>query len=211
MDLASVLLACSLHQDDSLLLAVAYAHSQGNPYAVTNVNLSVLDSQDEPQSLLNPPLSLEAARVETGRIIVAGGDPIVGLLPARLAWAHELGKQSDDLFEPCANVAVVSAKISEFDYQCRHRHRSANARPRRTCTLQRYADSLGLGGLDEVVLALLVPVKAPESISRALASTKFPEPLTVIFDLFFGQSKREPTRTPEARYAPAAGRRGDRE
>jgi hypothetical protein len=152
MDLATLLLSCSLHADDALLTAVAYAHSRGNPYVVTNVRLDVLIAQDEPPLA---PTSLAAARASMTRILEAGGEPIVGLLPARLAWADQYGKTTSDLLDPCANIAVTSAKISEFDYACRRMAARSSAAPRRACTLDRYGASVGLPALRKIVVAIL--------------------------------------------------------
>src|SRR6187401_1209709 len=121
MALAELLLACSVHPDERLLMALISASNAGNTYAVVNVALTERDTQDEPATLLEGPQSLDGARSEVTRILAAGGEPVIGLLPARPGWATEFGKVLDDLFEPCTNVAVASAKLSEFDYTCRSR------------------------------------------------------------------------------------------
>jgi hypothetical protein len=166
MGLAALLLACSLHPDDALLEAIISAYSDGNAYAVINVDFSVLDSQDEPLSMMDAPRSREAARAEMARIVAAGGEPVLGLLPVRPAWGEEFGKSTDELFQPCPNIAVASAKLSEFDYQCRaHAPRQTGA-ARRACTLERYGSSLGLAGLRSVIIPRLTRGTATSAAMR---------------------------------------------
>lgn len=156
MDLATLLLACSVHADDALLAAVAYAHSSaGNVYSVQNVHLDVLTSQDEPLWRGTPPRSIDAALSEIARIADAGGTPVVGLLPVRLEWAAAFGKTPAQILEPCTNVAVASAQVSAFDYECRSEGPRATSPARRACTLNRYGSSVGLPGLPRSVLANL--------------------------------------------------------
>lgn len=152
MDLTALLVACSLHVDDALLTSVAYAHSRGNPYVVTNVKLDVLDHQDE---LASAPTSLPVARASMMRVLEGGGEPIIGLLPVRPAWAGEFGKTTNELFDPCTNVAIASAKVSEFDHRCRRKATRSSASSRRACTLEHYGASVGFPALRVVVLAAL--------------------------------------------------------
>ena len=153
MNLATLLLGCSVHMDDPLLLSVIHAHSSGNPYAVMNVDVAVLDGQDEPASMVTPPSSRPTARDAVSRVLAAGGAPVVGLLPVRPQWAAEFGKTLEELFDPCNNVAVASAKVSEFDYLCRGTGPHLSASVRRACTLDRYGASVGLPALRIVVMA----------------------------------------------------------
>lgn len=164
MDLASLLLACSVHADDALLAAVVQAHG-ANAYTVRNVHLGVLTSQDEP--LETSPLSLGAAQAEVARILAAGGIPVVGLLPVRLEWAAEFDKTPAQLFDACANVAVSSAQISAFDYECRGKGPRSSSPARRACTLSRYGASVGLPGLPHVVLSSLSDAAPTDGIDLA--------------------------------------------
>lgn len=176
MDLPSLLLACSVHADDLLLESIAYVHGRGNPYAITDAGSVAARNQDEGPTLT--PSSAKAAREIVLEMLADGGAPVIGILPARPEWAGEFGKAIGDLFDPCTNVAVASAKISEFDYGCHARGRAASSRARRTCTLTRYGSSLGLPALRQVVMAdLTLPsafeVESPD-LSPVLASLPFP-------------------------------------
>jgi hypothetical protein len=148
VDIAALLLACSVHPDDALLSSIAYVHGRGAPYAVIDVSLQPAEQDDD--GLVRTPSS-SAARALVDRILSTGGEPVLGLLPARPEWATEFGKAVDDLLDPCGAVEVASAKLSAFDYVCRTR--GSQRGQRRGCTLELYGRSLGLPGLRQAVLA----------------------------------------------------------
>jgi hypothetical protein len=172
MALAELLIACSVHPDERLLMALISASNAGNTYAVVDVGLKESDTQDEPAPLLEGPQSLDGARAEVTRILAAGGEPVIGLLPARPAWATEFGKVLDDLFDPCTNVAVASAKLSEFDYTCRSRGPQPSSPHRRACVLQKYGSSIALAGLPRAAL-LAVGDDASTSWGAAVPNVSF--------------------------------------
>lgn len=148
MDISALLLACSVHADDALLLSMAYVYGSGSPYAVVDVSLRAVDHEDD----MVAPSSPAAARAAVARILASDGDPVLGLLPARPEWAIEFGKTLDDLLAPCSSIAIASAKLSELDYACRSRG-SQRSLQRRSCTLGLYGRGLGLPALGRAVVA----------------------------------------------------------
>jgi len=167
MDIAALLLACSVHPDDSLLSSIAYVYSRESRYAVVDVRLHDLD-QDAPGRVMDPG-SPAAARAVIDRIAAAGGEPVFGLLPVRVEWLSEFGKTLDDALQPCGSIELASAKISEFDYACR----SSGVQPvqRRSCTLDLYGRALHLPALRHAVLAdLSLPSPFPGDTSHAEAT-----------------------------------------
>lgn len=158
----TLLLACSLHLDDALLSGVVEAFSGGNAFAVQNV--AVLDYDDERLGLDEPPRSLEQARAAVARVMASGGEPVAGLLPLRPAWLADLQKPADALFDVCQVIEVASAKISEYDYQCRHLGSTVRTSARRACTLERYGASLGLPALGRFVMVRLASSPAPAPV-----------------------------------------------
>lgn len=151
MDIIALVLSCSVHADDAVLLSLAYVYGGGDPYTVVDVSVNGLTQDDSLGIVLTAP-SAVGARAAMDRIVATGGEPVVGLLPARPAWAIELGKASAELFDPCTAVAVASAKLSEFDDACKRRGPRPMA-ARRACMLEQYGRSLGLPGLRQAVLA----------------------------------------------------------
>lgn len=160
MPLTELLLACSLHADQRLLEAIVDVYSAGNPSTVVDVGISALEGQDQPLAVLDGTRSSGSARADAFRMLAQGGDPLFGLLPVRPAWAREFGKSVDDLFEPCANVAVASAKISEFDYACRSHGPRPTSLRRRACTLRGYAGSVALPALPRARIFYLAPFRS---------------------------------------------------
>jgi hypothetical protein len=146
VDISALLLACSVHADDALLLSIAYVQGRGDPYAVIDTSLRAIE-RDDALGVDKLASSPTAARASLTRIVALGGEPVLGLLPVRPEWATEFGKTLDDLFDPCSDIAVASAKLSEFEHACRR------VRQRRGCILDLYGRSLGLPALRRAVLA----------------------------------------------------------
>ncbi len=194
MDIAALLLACSVHTDDALLSSIAYVHGRGSPYAVIDVGSQGLEQDDA--GIVRTALSPAAARAAAERIVSIGGEPVLGLLPARPEWASEFSKELADLFDPCGSIEVASAKISEFDYSCRSRG-SQRTLQRRACTLELYGRSLDLPGLRQAVVAdLRLPNPFPSDGSDA--AVVGPElSASLFFSLIpLGQTAALPARAP---------------
>ncbi len=176
MDIAALLLACSVHPDDSLLASIVFVHARGNPYAVLDVRPESLDVTDA-LGLDIAPDSLPIAQAAVERIQRAGGIPVFGLLPARPEWAVEFGIPWVRLLDACTNVQVASAKLSELDYECRASGLRFDTPARRACTLDHYGAHLVLPALRRAVLAdLTLPTAFPTSSEgmRAAAATSLP-------------------------------------
>jgi hypothetical protein len=203
VNIAALLFACSVHADDAVLLSLAYVHGRGQPYTVVDVSVNGL-SQDDSLGIVSSAPSAVAAEAELERIFARGGEPVVGLLPVRPEWAVELGKASEELFEPCTDVAVASAKLSEFDDACKSRGRRRMTE-RRVCALERYGRSLGLRALGQAVLADLTLPSAFASEEDSVAESWISAPSDS--GLFFATGPRAlpslpPLSPPPARVSP---------
>jgi hypothetical protein len=150
MDILSAILACSLYRDDALVRAVVQTNSHGNPYAVVDATLAELSDAPRPE-----PRSAAAATELATNIAALRELPLLGLMQVPASWATIYGKQLRDLFDPCINVTVGTAKLSDLDYQCARAEkvkmrkptpRQSNARPkvesRRHCVIRKYADAI---------------------------------------------------------------------
>lgn len=189
MDVAALLLACSLHPDDAPLLSMAYVYAGGNPYVVLDGSFT-LDGAGTLEHTA-PPHSPAAARLVVDRILSVGGEPVLGLLPVRPQWADEFGKTLDDLFDPCSAIAVASAKMSEFDDACRHRGPPRHLR-RRGCVLDLYARGVGLVALGRAVLAdmtLPAPFSSEAELGEGLPASAMP---SLNSGLFFPTAPPQP-------------------
>lgn len=154
MDLLTTILTCSLYvSDDSLVRAIAESTSQGNPYFVLDASVDL--TQVDPPA---PPKSAEEALARTHDLVAKGGRPLLGLLEVPASWMGVFGRELAGAFEPCTNIAVGSAMLSEFDAECARRalakegasrrappSESLNRRDaRRKCVLGKYQDAIAL-------------------------------------------------------------------
>ena len=167
MDVVTLILACSLYPDDALVRALISVQSQDNPYFVGD--LATLKTSDR---LMSP----DAAMVETEAISRKDGRPAVGLLGIPIDWAGRFDKEPRELFDPCTNIAVGTAMLSEFETECRpkgsskvRKHSGRNGgNALRSCVLRKFAQGLGLTGAPAAVLAHLSPISA--SAARSISS-----------------------------------------
>jgi hypothetical protein len=151
MDLLSAVLACSLHADSNVVAAIAIASSHGNPYAVLDANAEQGYEDigiDEPRPAKSVIGSADEGLVEATRISAQGGAPLLGLLAVPPGWAAMFQRSVRDLFDPCINIAVASAMLSNFEYEC-------GARASRRCVLRKYGQAVGLRFLVDEVFAEL--------------------------------------------------------
>jgi hypothetical protein len=150
MDLLTTILTCSLYLgNDDLVRAVAESASHSNPYFV-------LDTSVDPTQLDAPPAPKNASEAvaRTSDILSSGGRPLVGLLQLPPAWMTAFRRDLAAAFDPCTNIAVGTAMISQFDFECtlaraakgpvRPRDAKGSAASRRRCVLRKYEEAIGV-------------------------------------------------------------------
>jgi Transglycosylase SLT domain len=161
MDVLTTILTCSLYlADDSLVRAIAESTSQSNPYFVFDAAVDMTEV-DPPA----PPKTVEAAVARVEEVAAKGGRPLVGLMQLPPAWVSAFGRDLREAFDPCTNVAIGSAMLSQFDYECdaeraakptaRSRGRPAPrshaaGATRRACILRKYQDAIGLADFVDI-------------------------------------------------------------
>jgi hypothetical protein len=154
MDLLSTILTCSLYlADDAMVRAIAESNSQSNPYFVFDAGID-LTQVDPPPTAKNT--ADAAARAE--EITARGGRPRLGLLELPPAWLSAFGRELVDAFDPCINIAIGTAMLSQFDAECAAKSPTKAAGPRvgtlrsahapsakrRRCVLEKYEEAIGL-------------------------------------------------------------------
>jgi hypothetical protein len=129
--------------------AIAESNSQSNPYFV-------LDASIDPTQVDPPPpaKTIEAAVAHAHGIVSGGGRPILGLMQVMPPWLDAFGRELKDAFDPCTNIAIGTAMLSQFDYECALEGTSPHARTkplspsgrnaRRQCVLGKYGEAIGL-------------------------------------------------------------------
>lgn len=140
--LLALILSCSLHPDDDLVLALASTLSQGNQFFVGD--LSNLETYDSAKS------TADALRIAT-RLKEAGGRPAIGYLAVPLEWAARFGRTPDDLTDGCTNVAIATAVLADFARVCS----AGPARPRSSRRLLRVRQRVNLAALRPCILTRL--------------------------------------------------------
>ena len=174
MDLLTTILACSLYtSDDALVRAIAEGPSQKNPYFV--LNAAIDPSQGDPSLAARSDSEALAAAKD---LLAHGGKPLLGLLEIPAGWLTAFGRDLAEAFDPCTNIAIGSAMLSEFDYQCAAKAPARPARParslalervsRRGCVLRKYEAATGYSDFEMTVL-LELSIERPASAEIAAA------------------------------------------
>jgi hypothetical protein len=138
MDVLTAILSCTLHNDPALVRGIVNVSSESKQFWVGDFT--------EMQGNGSARNSAEAENLVL-EVRKKGHGVAVGLMGLRPEWAALYGRSMGELWGACANVEVGSAKLSDFDYQCRggKAKRPAIASSRnRACILGKYAAALGL-------------------------------------------------------------------
>ena len=166
MDLLTTILTCSLYaSDDAVVRAIAEGPSGKNPYLVLD---PVADSAEA--GAAPSPKNEAEAMARTKGLTVKGGRPLLGLLELPPAWLEAFGRPLSSAFDPCTNIAIGSAMLSTFDYECAVSARSRRQPPllervnRRACVLRRYESAIGVDDFEEVI-QLELSVQRPRAPS----------------------------------------------
>jgi hypothetical protein len=152
MDLLTTILTCSLYaSDDAMVRAIAEGPSGNNPYLVLD---PVADSAEA--GVPPSPKSEAEATARAKGLMAQGGRPLLGLLELPPAWLDLFGRPLSSAFDPCTNIAIGSAMLSEFDHECGARSRGQapllERVNRRACVLRRYESAIGSDDFEGVIL-----------------------------------------------------------
>jgi hypothetical protein len=187
MDVLTTILTCSLYlADDALVRAIAESTSEKNPYFVLDTSVDWTQVDPPP-----PPKTAAEALTRTNDILAKGGRPLLGLLEVPPVWLNAFNRDLPDAFDPCTNVAVGTAMLSEFDFECAaaavpkaapKAHQAATAAiahaqsaARRRCILRKYEDAIGMPDFATTTL-LELHAQRPLRSTVAEAPILFPAP-----------------------------------
>jgi hypothetical protein len=155
MDLLATILACSLYtSDDAVVRAIAEGPSGGNPYLV--VSPAEGEAQADP---LPAPKSEKEATARAAELQAAGSRPLLGLLELPPSWLDAFGRPLASAFDPCVNIGIGTAMLSEFDAECASRAAARDDRARmlertnrRACVLRKYEAALESADFADAIL-----------------------------------------------------------
>jgi hypothetical protein len=171
MDLLTTILACSLYaSDDAVVRAIAEGPSGKNPYLVVDPVADSAEAQAAPA-----PKSETEATARAKSLMAQGGRPLLGLLELLPSWLDAFGRPIASAFDPCVNIAIGTAMLSEFDSACASKvppqgdkSRMRERTNRRACVLRRYEAAIGSADFaDAILLELSVQRPARASIEDA--------------------------------------------
>jgi hypothetical protein len=150
MDVLAAILTCSLHGDDAVVRAIV-DNAHDNPLSIVTPELA-----PETGAASSSPQTLDEAVRQLRDVTAHGGQPLLGLMQVPVAWASAFGREAQDLFDPCINLSIGSAMLSEFDYACANppgssARRATALRARRNCAVRRYAEAIQTPELATVV------------------------------------------------------------
>jgi hypothetical protein len=160
MDVLTLILACSVYPDDSLVRAMVELASQGNPHFVGDMmTLATFDKTS----------TGAAADHLVAELTRQGGRPVVGLMGLPPAWAERYGRARSELYDGCVNIWVGTAVLSSHYDACvaahaamftpahpnERRQRVAPPEAVRLCALRRFGADLGVDGYAEAINRLL--------------------------------------------------------
>ncbi len=152
MDVLTVILTCSLYvSDDALVRALAEGPGASSPYTV------VSGARDSTDAVPPPPPKTESEALSRARELIAARErPLLGLLQVPPAWIEAFGQPLVSVFDPCTNVAIGTAMLSQFDYECADpraakQNRALERTNRRACVLRKYGAALGADDFAEAV------------------------------------------------------------
>jgi hypothetical protein len=165
MDLLATILTCSLYaSDDALVRAIVEGPSDKNPYFLVNTAAPADGS-------VAPPKTDKEAATRSRALIAQGGRPVLGLLEVLPSWVDAFGQSLESAFDPCINVAIGTAMLSEFDAECAdkapprtERARMLERTNRRVCVLRKYEAAIGVEDFEGAIL-LELSVQQPASAS----------------------------------------------
>ncbi len=165
MDLLATILTCSLYaSDDAVVRAIAEGPSDKNPYFVVNTAAPA-------EGAATPPTTEKEAAARSRELIAQGGRLLLGLLEVPPSWIDAFGQPLESAFDPCTNIAIGTAMLSEFDAECADKvpRRTERARMlertnRRVCVLRKYEAAIGAEDFEGAIL-LELSVQQPASAS----------------------------------------------
>jgi hypothetical protein len=168
MDLLTTILTCSLYaSDDALVRAIAEGPSGKNPYLVLDAVADAAEANPP-----RPPKSEAEATARAKGLLAQGARPLLGLLELPAAWLAIFGRPLEGAFDPCTNIAIGSAMLSEFDSECAptaaprgDRARSLERTNRRACVLRKYEAAIGL---DDFALTIQLEISVQRPLGPSI-------------------------------------------
>lgn len=116
MDLVTMIMACSLYRDNSIINAMVQLGSQNNPLQVT----STLENGSKNKTTV---ANVAAGAAYVNKELASGHDVAIGLMQISSGWLERYKGQAaiSELFRPCKNMVVATTILNHAAEVCTKR------------------------------------------------------------------------------------------
>jgi hypothetical protein len=158
MDLVTMVLACSLYPDNTLINAMVQVGSQNKPYVVS--------SSGQPNTYPNA----SKASNYTMNQLHAGNQVDIGLMQIPSLWLKQPYANVSELFLPCKNMVTATKVLNEAAMHCSE----ISASNQQACMLSMYKTGNPTAGLDYANAVLSYAQNHPWDAIYSAAEAKNP-------------------------------------
>lgn len=164
MDLATMVLACSLYNDNSLVNAMAQVGSQNNALMVTleGSNPTVFPTLEKANSYAND-------EIAQGKVVD------IGLMQVPSSWLKQYHVTPADILKPCKNIAVATHILSDAMNTCATNSNGKNS-DLSACALSMYKTGNPTAGADYAQKVLAYSTSNPFVKPPSTENTTTPPP-----------------------------------
>lgn len=127
MDLVTMILACSLYADNSVVNAIVQTGSQNQALAVTTV-----DGESKTLSSAETAVSYAKDQMANGK------DIEIGLMQIPSRWVEQNHLNLNDMFKPCKNIVMATKILLQAHEQCTTVQSEPPVKDNQACTLSVY-------------------------------------------------------------------------
>ena len=127
MDLVTMILACSLYADNSVVNAIVQTGSQNQPFTVTTV-----DGESKTLPSAEGATSYAKEQMNNGKNIE------IGLMQIPSRWIEQNHLNLNDMFKPCKNIVMATQALLQAHEQCATMQTEPPVKDNQACTLSVY-------------------------------------------------------------------------
>lgn len=126
MDLVTLILACSLYNDNSIPYAMIQTGTQNNPLVVT--------VDDNTKTFKTIPAAVHYTHTQ----LALGRNLEIGLMQIPSRWLPAIGAHASDLFRPCKNLVVATQILEKLRFKCQSTASNDPTMDIQACVLSSY-------------------------------------------------------------------------
>lgn len=159
MDLVTMILACSLYADNSIINAMVEVGSKNKPYTVTLTDGDSTTLPNEEQTI-----SYANSKIEQGKAVE------IGLMQIPSFWLKQNHLNLNEIIKPCKNMVAATQLLLQAHEQCITMQNTPPIADVQACTLSIYKTGDAHNGLDYANAVISYANEHPFSILEAQAN-----------------------------------------